>query len=366
MHSTILVSLKKQSNAMVEAVNSVNFNKVKSQYKRNNSSKAILVAMMLVIMLCLAVIAVCIGAYSISVGEVFGLIFDKIRGIEIPQLEESVIFNIRITRILVAIGVGMALASGGTIYQGIFHNPLIEPYILGVSSGAAFGAAVSVIIRRPQLIQVLAFIFGILAVSLTYILARKNKRTSLISLVLSGMIVSSVFSALVSYVQYTGNEEQLKVLVFWLMGGLYKSTWENVAVLIPVVIIGIIIYRLSAWKLNVLSVGEDEARALGIRVERLKILLMLVSTLVTSVAVSASGIIGWIGLMVPHAARMIVGPDNRYLIPFSAFLGGAFLVVCDTLARTLSTGEIPVSIISSLIGAPYMIYLIRKHINKGR
>ncbi len=148
------------------------------------------------------------------------------------------------------------------------------------------------------------------------------------------------------------------------MGGLYKSTWKDVVVIGPIVVAGLILYRINAWKLNVLSIGESDAKALGISVERLKLILMILSTLVTAIAVSVSGIIGWVGLMVPHAARMIVGPDNRYLIPFSAFLGAGLLVVCDTFARTLTSGEIPVSIITSILGAPYMIYLIRKYSNR--
>ncbi|MCR5104622.1 MAG: iron ABC transporter permease [Eubacterium sp.] len=327
--------------------------------------KRTIVILSFLIMLLIAVISVCIGAYSISVHDVFSLVAKKLSGQEIPQLEESVIFNIRITRILIAVFVGMALASSGAVYQGIFHNPLIEPYVLGVSSGAAFGAGLAVILRRPELIQASAFFFGLIAVVATYMLAKYRGRASLVTLILSGMIVSSVFSAMVSYIQYTGNEEQLKVLVFWLMGGLYKSTWNDVAKIMPIVICGIILYRINSWKLNVLSVGEDDARALGIRVERFKIFMMILSTMLTSIAVSVSGIIGWIGLMIPHAARMIVGSDNRYMILLSASMGAGFLVLCDTLARTLSTGEIPVSIISSIIGAPYMIYLIRKYSARG-
>lgn len=340
-------------------------NKFVSYDTAGNKKKLLLIVLAFIFVINIAILSICIGAYFISVPEVFNIILSKLRGLSIPQLEESIIFNIRITRILIALTVGVALASSGAVFQGIFHNPLIEPYVLGVSSGAAFGAGLAVITKLHGLIQIFAFIFGLIAVILTYFISKKSGKTGLITLILSGMVVSSVFSGLVSYIQYTGNEEQLKVLVFWLMGGLYRSTWRDVHITIPIIILGIIIYIFNSWKLNVLSTGESDARALGISVEKLKIILLLTATCLTSVAVSVSGIIGWIGLMIPHAARMLVGSDNRYLIPMSALMGAGFLIICDTLSRTISSGEIPISIISSILGAPYMIYLIRKYAIMG-
>ncbi|TYQ12674.1 UNVERIFIED_CONTAM: iron complex transport system permease protein [Acetivibrio alkalicellulosi] len=307
--------------------------------------------------------SICIGAYFIPLNVVINTLWQRIIYNYHQGVVSTIIWDIRITRIILAIAVGTSLSSSGVVYQGVFRNPLIEPYILGVSSGAAFGAALAILFKFPFSLQLLAFVFGMLAVLATYSLSRVNGQTPLITLILAGVIIGSLFSAMVSIFQYVGTEEQLKKLVFWLMGGLYHAKWQDVKIIVPVVVLGFVILWLNSWKLNVLSLGEEEAKSLGIRTERVKLILMISSTAITAISVSLAGIIGWVGLMVPHAARLIVGPDHRYLLPLSAIMGATFMIICDTIARTISTGEVPIGIVTSILGAPYLLYLLRRRAN---
>lgn len=264
--------------------------------------------------------AICIGAYSIPLDEVIkhiGSIFNV--GARNEGVSNTIIWDIRITRIILAIAVGMALASSGAVCQGVFRNPLIEPYILGVSSSAVFGAALAIMFKFPFSLQLLSFTFGFIAVFLTYSLSRINGQTPLVTLILPGVIIGSLFSAMASIFQYISSEEQLRKLVFWLMGGLYNATWSDVSTVVPFIFTGFIIIWFNSWKLNVLSQGEEEAKTLGINTERTKLILMVASTVITSISVSVAGIIGWVGLMIPHAARLMVGPDHRYLLPYRQF-----------------------------------------------
>ena len=344
----------------------MNLSDTKVQFKVsfNNKKKLYLIISMAGVLVAIALAAVCAGAYFIPLPEVFKTILYKLNlSSYYESVYNTIIWDIRITRILLAAAVGTALASSGAVYQGVFRNPLIEPYILGVSSGAAFGAALAVVFKFPFSLQFLAFVFGMLAVFLTYSISRINGQTPLVTLILCGVIVGGLFSALVSIFQYVGSEEQLKKLVFWLMGGLYHATWKDIRVIMPLVIIGFLIMWLHSWKLNVLSLGEEEAKTLGVKTERVKLVLMITSTAITAVSVSMAGIIGWVGLMIPHTARLLVGPDHRFLLPLSGILGAIFLIISDTLARTISTGEVPIGIITSILGAPYLLYLLR---SRGR
>jgi iron complex transport system permease protein len=305
------------------------------------------------------------GVLSISFPDVYKTLlthfnpFDS--NIEVNRLYDTVIWEIRLPRIILAVFVGIALAISGAVYQGCFRNPLVEPYILGVESGAAFGAALAIVIPTFFLsLQISAFIFGIIAVFGAYFLARIRGETPIVTLILSGVIIGSVFSALVSILQYISSDTALRQIVFWLMGGFYYTTWEDVLYIIPVVLICFFSVWILSWKLNVLSMGDDEAKTMGVNPERFKAIFITFATLATAMCVSAVGVIAWVGLMMPHAARMILGPDHRYMLPAAALLGAIYLIVCDTLARSLTTSEIPVGIITSLLGAPYLIHLIRQ------
>lgn len=326
--------------------------------------KLILIFLFFILLISIAV-ALTQGVLSISSADVFKTLITHLNpfddNIQINRLWDTVIWEIRLPRIILAVFVGIALAIAGTVYQGCFRNPLVEPYILGVESGAAFGAALAIVIPTFFLsLQLSAFIFGILAVFGAYFLARIRGETPVVTLILSGVIIGSVFSALVSILQYISTDAALRQIVFWLMGGFYYTTWEDVFYIIPVVLICFFTIWILSWKLNVLSMGDDEAKTLGVNPERFKAIFILLATLATAMCVSAVGVIAWVGLMMPHAARMILGPDHRYMLLAAAFLGAIYLVICDTLARSLTTSEIPVGIITSLIGAPYLIYLIRR------
>lgn len=267
-------------------------------------------------------------------------------------------------RILLAISVGGALAIAGAVFQAVFRNPLVEPYILGVSSGAAFGAALGIVFPLVFFsIQLSAFAFGAFAVVLAYSLARVRGETPIITLILAGVIIGSIFSALVSLLKYMADDTALREIVFWLMGGFYYATWNDVFLLVPAVLASFVVLWGLGWKLNILSMGDEEARTLGVNPEKYKFIVIAFATGITAFSVSLVGIIAWVGLMMPHASRMILGPDNRFVIPASLMMGGCYMIICDTLARTLTTAEIPVGILASILGAPYLCYLIR---HKGR
>jgi iron complex transport system permease protein len=309
-------------------------------------------------------VALVVGAYRLSAADVWATILARLglAGKALPEgrLHDTVVWNMRLPRIIMAITVGAALSSSGAIFQGCFRNPLVEPYILGVSSGAAFGAALGIIYPWfPLSVQLSAFAFAALAVAIVYALAHVRGELAVVTLVLAGVIVGAVFAAGVSMLTYLATNVQMREIVFWLMGGFYFSTWRDVVIAAPLVALGAGGMYANGWTLNVLSMGDQEARSLGVHPERVRRLLIVLATLVTATAVSSVGVIAWVGLMTPHAARLLVGPDNRFVIPCSVLLGSIYMVLCDTLARTLTTSEIPVGIITSLLGAPYLAYLLR-------
>lgn len=305
------------------------------------------------------VVSICVGAYWIPLGDVVGVLASRL-GLPVSgtSTQETVIWDIRLPRTLLAAVVGAALATSGAVFQGTFRNPLVEPYILGVSAGAAFGAGLSVLFPIPFSIQLSAFVFGSVAVLATTLLARG--RGSTIALVLSGVIVGSFFMSLFAMFQYVGTDAQLRRLVFWVLGGFYTSRWSDVAVVAPLVIVGVLVLWAFAWRLNLLTLGDQECRSLGVDPVRTRRSLILVATALTALAVSVAGIVAWIGLLIPHAARMIAGADNRAVIPISAFLGATFLMVCDDLARTVHSGELPIGIVTAAVGTPFLIALLRR------
>lgn len=305
------------------------------------------------------VVSICVGAYWIPLGDVVGVLASRL-GLPVSgtSTQETVIWDIRLPRTLLAAVVGAALATSGAVFQGTFRNPLVEPYILGVSAGAAFGAGLSVLFPIPFSIQLSAFVFGSVAVLATTLLARG--RGSTIALVLSGVIVGSFFMSLFAMFQYVGTDAQLRRLVFWVLGGFYTSRWSDVAVVAPLVIVGVLVLWAFAWRLNLLTLGDQECRSLGVDPVRTRRSLILVATALTALAVSVAGIVAWIGLLIPHAARMIAGADNRAVIPISAFLGATFLMVCDDLARTVHSGELPIGIVTAAVGTPFLVALLRR------
>lgn len=327
----------------------------------NIKKKILLVNIFLILLFMVIIASIHFGTYKIPIPDVFNVIAYHLGFGLRPLLKVNIIvWEVRLPRTLMAAAVGMALSVSGTVFQGLFRNPLVDPYILGVSSGAACGAAISIVLAWSILsTQFTAFIFAMLAMGIAYALATNKKETPLINLIISGIIVSSIFTAALNFLKITAGDKQLREITFWLMGGFYTADWKSVKPLLPLIIIGILIVWSLGWKLNVLTMGDQEAKSMGVSVGILKLILISTATFITAISVATVGIIAWVGLMVPHMARMTIGPDHRYLIPLSALVGGIFLVVCDTLARTLIMGEIPISIITSILGSPYLIFLLR-------
>jgi len=322
------------------------------------------IALLLMLLIALFFISFLMGRYPISPYEVILAICSKITGLDfgLSQSVETIIFQIRMPRILAAILVGASLSIAGASFQGLFKNPLVSPDKLGVSSGAGFGAALAILLSGGYFfIQASAFSFGLLAVAVCYLLSKTFKGTSMLTLVLCGIAIGSFFSALLSIAKYVADPYgQLPTIVFWLMGSLASITLQQVVMVSIPMIIGMTILILIRWRINVVSMGDAEALTMGIDVKKMQAIIIICCTLITAAAVSVSGIIGWIGLVIPHIARMILGPDHKVLLPASTILGAFFLLLIDNIARTMTTIEIPLGILTALIGAPFFIYLLKK------
>lgn len=334
-----------------------------SRASSGNAKKRLLIILFLILLFITILVSITIGNYRIPVFSVFQSITARLGFGSVTDNNYMVlVFDIRLPRVLLAALGGMCLSLSGTTFQGIFRNPLVEPYILGISSGAAFGAALSIVFLRNIIpIGISAFIFSILAMMLSYFIATKGRKTSLVNLILSGLIVGAIFAALLNLIKSFAPDNVLREIIFWLMGGYYIANWSDVLVMLPITIISLIALTSLGWKLNVLVTGDEEARSLGVNVAALKLVLIGISTFLTASIVSRCGIISWVGLMIPHASRLMIGSDNRFLLPFSAIFGAIFMIICDTAARTIIMGEIPISVVTSIIGAPYLIFLIRKN-----
>lgn len=303
--------------------------------------------------------ALCIGRYSLSVGEVFKILF----GIgEIEETKQIVVWNVRFPRTMMAMMVGAGLACVGVCLQAMFANPLVSSHILGVSYSSGFGAALGILLSSNYFfIQGSALVFGFVGMALTYAMSRKNGKSSTIMLVLSGTIVGAVFEALTSFIKYIADpEEKLPAITYWLMGSLAGSSMSDVLKAVPIIGIAIFALWLIRWKLNVISLREDEAASLGVNIKNIRIFVIIATTVIVAISVSFCGVISFVGLAVPHFARMIVGNDHKRLLPACILMGGIFLVVIDTVARSLTASEIPLSILTALVGAPVFALLLHK------
>lgn len=278
------------------------------------------------------------------------------------QLAQRVVLNLRIPRVLTALLLGMSLSAAGMVFQMIFSNPLVEPGFLGVSNGAAFGAAFSILFLGNQawLVQSSAAVFAFLGLGFTYLLARKVQFGGwVLRLVLAGIAVSAIFSAGVGLLKFAADPlSQLPEITFWMLGGLWRITWTQLRAVLPVVLIGLLVLYKMRWRLNLLSLEDEIAYSLGVSPAVERGLLLVASVAVTAAVVSVSGLVGWVGLIVPHLARRIFGADSRYSLPGSMLIGGILGIICDDLARTLLAGEIPLGILTSLIGAGMFIVLM--------
>ena len=303
------------------------------------------------------------GRYPVSPIDVIKTILSPI----FPQLAVSstvntIVWQIRLPRILAAILVGASLSMAGTAFQGIFKNPLVSSDLLGVSNGAGFGAALAILLSGSGIvIQIFAFVFGIISVSITYLISRAYKAGGILILVLSGVAISAFFNSLISAIKFVADpEDKLPEIVYWLMGSLASVTMDEIIMIIIPLFIGFVILYLLRWQMNILAMGDEEAQSLGLNPSRVRLIIIAACTLLTSAAVSISGIIGWIGMIIPHMARMIVGPDNKILIPASLSLGASFLLLIDNISRVIISIEIPIGILTAVIGVPIFLYLLRR------
>ena len=315
------------------------------------------------ITVCLIILTGLTILLTMAIGTVYippSEIVELFLGRDVPSSHETIIFQVRLPRICLGLLVGAALSVAGATLQGLFKNPMADPFIIGISSGAGLGAAFCIAsgIVLSYATPLMAFIGASIAVFLVYNIARVGGKVPVDTLLLSGIAVSYFLSAITSFLMYMS--ENLHQIVFWLMGGLGGSGWGHVKIAFPLIFFGILIIYFFARDMNVMLLGEEAAQHLGIEVERFKRVMMLLASLITAAAVSFSGLIGFVGLVIPHIVRLLVGPDHRILIPSSALFGGIFLVWADTLARTIfAPTELPVGIITAFFGAPFFIYLLR-------
>jgi len=272
----------------------------------------------------------------------------------------SVVVNIRLPRILAALLVGAALSTAGAAYQGMFQNPLVSPDILGASAGAGFGACLAIYLSLGGwMVTIFAFAGGLIAVLVAYVVSRLTKGSATLSMVLAGILVGSLFSASTSYIKLVADTtEQLPEITYWLMGSLAGATMKDVIFAGIIIILGTLPIFLLRWRMNVLTLGEDEAKSMGVNTNRLRFVVIVCATLITAVAVSISGIIGWVGLVIPHFCRMLFGYDYRRIIPAAIIMGGGFLLLVDDFARTIATTEVPIGILTAFVGAPIFAYLL--------
>jgi iron complex transport system permease protein len=330
--------------------------------KRITAAEKILITALLLI--ALIIFSLLIGNYELSLSELavlgrdlFNANFESL----FNNPDWSVLYYIRLPRILTVVLVGSALSIIGAAYQNIFRNPLVSPDILGVSAGAGLGVALGLLYSSGSILFVylIAFITGIAAVILTYWLSKFAGGNNTMFMVLAGIVVSSLANALVSLLKYLADPMQnLPGIVFYLMGGFSRSGWQEFYLLFPVVIISLTVILFLRWQLNIFSLGEKEAAALGVDTEKIKLIVIIFSTIMVAAATAAAGQVSWIGLVIPHIARFIVGNKYKYYLSASALLGGLSLLLMDNLARTISGAEIPISIITALIGAPFFAYLL--------
>ncbi len=318
----------------------------------------------LVILLVCMVWSMCVGKYPVSPGESLQIVYSNIFGLvgSYDIMAENVVMGLRLPRILAAVVIGAALAMSGATYQGIFKNPLVSPDLLGVSAGACIGAAIAILMALSSTgIQLFAFSGGLLAVGLTVMIPYLLKSDSNIMMVLSGIIVGGFMLSLLGLLKFIADPEtELATIVYWQMGSLSYVSIPSLVSVLPAIIISAIVLLSMSWWIDIISLGAGEAQTLGANVSRIRNVSILCSTLLTASSVCVAGTIGWIGLVIPHFARMIVGPENSKLLPAAALVGAIFLLLVDTASRTIGASELPLSILTGIIGAPFYAWLLYK------
>ncbi|MDO4909956.1 MAG: iron ABC transporter permease [Corynebacterium sp.] len=325
-----------------------------------------------VILLISILFSISVGQYHIDLGRVFGILMEgPVKSTSTKDVAQSVVWNIRLPRLILGIAVGAGLGVAGALMQAVFANPLAEPAVIGVTSGAGVGAAVAIVFNLAffgaSTVAVCAFITAVLTTVVVYHMARFQGRVQVINLILTGIAINAVAGAIISFMLYLAPSTNREQIIFWQMGSLNGAQWKHVQVVIPIIIVGIIVAILLGSQLDTLALGEKAAGHIGINVQRLRIIAIGCATLLTAAAVAYAGLIGFVGLIIPHLLRNITGPSNRVLIPASA-LGGAVLIsIADIIARTLIPfADLPIGIFTALVGGPTFFILLRRMLKKGR
>ncbi len=327
---------------------------------------ALFIGVLMILLLLLVFLSLVTGRFAIPPSELKAILLSKMFGQNevFRSAAWTVLSRVRLPRITAAVFVGAALSVAGSAYQGIFKNPMVSPDLLGASAGSGFGAALALLLGASlNTTQFVAFLGGLGAVLLTYAISRSvsKYRESMLTIVLTGVIISSLFNALISLIKYLADpNSKLPEITFWLMGGLASVTLQNLPTLIVPVVLGLLPALSLRYRLNVLTLSEDEARAMGVDTRQLRKVFVVCATLVTSASVAVSGMIGWVGLVIPHFARMLVGSDYSRQLPTAMLLGSIYLLLIDNLSRWFFTVEVPLSVLTSLVGAPFFIYLLKR------
>jgi iron complex transport system permease protein len=319
---------------------------------------------LLILFIVIFVVSFSIGRFFVPIDQVINILLGKI--FLIPQTwqknMEIVVINIRLPRIVSAAFVGMALSVAGSVYQGMFKNPMVSPSLLGSSAGAGFGAALGIFAGLSGFgISISAFIIGTIAVFMAVFVSSRYRSNPTLGLVLAGIMISSLFQAATSFIKLVADPtDELPAITYWLMGSLASVRNNDLLLLCPAIIIGIAPLLLMRWRLNVITLGDEEAQSLGVNTKALRFIVIISATLMTSACVAVSGMIGWVGLVIPHLSRKLVGCDYKNLLPASILIGGSFLMIVDNISRTAATIEIPIGILTAFVGAPFFLYMILK------
>jgi len=345
-------------------------NNIAKSIKINKIKYMLVFLILMALLIIITVISICVGDMQIEIGDIFGVIENKLFGTyaNIKENVSAVIWNIRLPRIICAGFVGMGLAVSGVIFQGILQNPLADPYTLGISTGASFGASVAIIINlyfEIYFSTILAALIGAFVTLIFVILIAKNGggfRSS--NIIIAGIIISSILSSGVSFIKMLAGEN-VGAIVFWIMGSLSAKNWNDVLIIAPVSLICTVLAMFFAVQLDIMSLGDRNAQALGVDINKIRLLYLIIGSVITAVCVSVCGVIGFVGLVVPHLIRFSLTAKNKILIPFSAAFGAVLLILADTFTRNFSSGEIPVGVLTTLIGGPFFIFVFTHRKNNG-
>jgi len=311
------------------------------------------------ILVIIAILSLLIGRYDIKPLEIISTLFSG----KYDSVEFNLIWNIRLPRVLLVLVSGAALSLSGMVFQSIFQNPIVSPDVLGVSSGASLGAAIAIVFLHssPMMIQIMAFAFGICAVLFSLILSKKMKSNRVLALIIAGIVTGALGSSFLMIIKYLADPyKELPSIDFWLMGGFQNSSWNNVIYVTVLTVIAVIILYLFRWRLKVLTMGDEQAKLLGVNVKLVRMIAIFSATLLVSAVVSVSGIISWIGLLAPHIVKFYAKDDISRIMGLTMIVGSIIMIAADTIARTITSTEIPISILTSLVGAPFLVYILNR------